>query len=199
MRGKAGSLSPNKDGQPKRDQLKEQFGADYYCYATPQWLREVIVTEYGFPDLDVASSNNMEFGQRFYTPQQDGMTQDWVKDSNGGIVFGNPPYIVSDRYPVPNGHPLGEWVEKACATSQAGCMVIMILPLWRKYDWMTTVIKYAEVRLSAVPVVSEGFGPMAGKTCGNTNWYSEYETIIAVFRKNQNGFLGDWMCPLERK
>ena len=202
--GKGSPLSPNNKGVPwspngiisERYKLKDKHGADYYCYATPDWLRETIKSEYGFPELDVSSSYNMEFGKRFYSPEQDGMKQDWIKDSNGGIVFGNPPYIVSDRYPVPHGHQLGEWVEKAFTTSQAGSTVIFILPLWRKYDWIETVIKYAEVRLSGIPFVSEGFGPMEGKKCGNTNWYSEYETVIAIFRPNQIGFLGSWIYPV---
>ena len=81
-------------------------------------------------------------------------------------------------------------------TSQEGATVLMLLPLWRKYDWFGAyVVKYAEVRLPAVPVVSVGFGPMAGRKCGNTNWYSEYETILAIFRPNQQGFLGDWITP----
>ena len=24
---------------------------------------------------------------------------------------------------------------------------------------------------------------MTGKQCGNTNWYNEYETIVAIFRR----------------
>jgi hypothetical protein len=195
--GNADGPSPN--NMEHRDDLKERYGVNYYCYATPSWLREAIASEYGFPALDVASSHDRHFGRKFYSPEQDGMKQDWVKGSKRGLVFLNPPYITTDRVSVPNGHLLDEWVEKALATSQAGCTVIVLLPLWRKYDWLHLVIKYAEVRLSAVPVVSEGFGPMAGRKCGNTNWYSEYETIVAIFRPNQEGFLGEWIHPIDTK
>ena len=185
MRGEAGSPATQK--KQNRQELRDQYGGNYYCYATPTWLREALVSEYGYPELDVASSHNMEFGNRYYTPDVDGLEQDWVKDSKGGLVFGNPPY---------NWKELGRWVEKAFHTSQAGCAVILILPLWRKYDWFGKfIVPYAEVRLPAVPVVSEGFGPMAGKQCGNTNWYSEYETIVAIFRRGQKGFLGAWIFP----
>ena len=78
-------------------------------------------------------------------------------------------------------------------------MVISVLPLWRKYDWCNLVIKYAEVRFSTIPVVCEGFGPMAGRKCGNTKWKGDYETIVAIFRPNQEGFLGEWIHPIDTK
>ena len=110
-------------------------------------------------------------------------------------MFGNPPYISSNRHPVPHGHLLAEWVERAYKTSQQGREVLFLLPVWRRSDWFSLVVEYAEVRFSAVPIVCEGFGPMVGKKAGNTNWYSEYETILAIFRPNQKGFLGDWLKP----
>ena len=204
---KAGKICCNRDEEDfnfveedraraiNRAELKEKYGADYYCFATPDWLRKTITREYGYPALDVASSHDMQFGKRFYTPKQDGMKQNWYLASKGGIVFGNPPFISSLRVPIPNGHLIGEWVEKAYKTSQQGREVLFLLPVWRKYEWFPFVVEHAEVRFSAVPVVFEGFGPMAGRTSGNTNWYSECESILAIFRKNQKGFLGEWLKP----
>ena len=146
MRGKAGSPATQKKNN--RQKLRDQYGGNYYCFATPVWLRGALTLEYGYPEMDVASSHGMEFGNRYYTPDVDGLKQDWVNDSEGGLVFGNPPY---------NWKELGRWVEKAFQTSQAGCTVIFILPLWRKYDWFGKfIVPYAEVRLPAVPVVSGG-------------------------------------------
>jgi hypothetical protein len=71
-----------------------------------------------------------------------------------------------------------------------------MLPLWRKYHWFSEIVlPHAEVRLGYLPVVGNGFGPMVGRTCGNTGWYNEYETIFAIFRASQQGFLGDWLKP----
>ena len=157
--GKADGLSPI--GMKQGDDYKKKYGVDAYCFATPDWLRKAIVSEIGYPALDVASSHDMHFGRKFYSPEQDGIKQDWFADSEGGIVFVNPPYIATDRFPVPNGYTLDKWVEKSFATSQAGCIVISVLPFWRKYDWCNLVIEYAEFRLSSIPIVFEGFGPMA--------------------------------------
>jgi hypothetical protein len=52
------------NGTNKREQLRQQLGPDYYCFATPAWVREAITREYGYPDLDVASSHDMHFGKR---------------------------------------------------------------------------------------------------------------------------------------
>jgi hypothetical protein len=194
MRGKAPILSPNKDGvicsyrDEEREALREQLGPYFYCFATPDWFREMIKREYGFPALDVASSHGMEFGKRFYTPEQNGLKQNWYRDSRGGFVFGNPPWNWRDR-------ELDQWVDMAYATSQRGRMVLFVLPVWRRYDWIKTVIQYAEVRFSAVPILLKGFGPMKGKEAGNTNFHNEHETILAIFRKNQKGFLGEWLKP----
>ena len=43
MRGKADSLATQK--KKNRQQLRDQFGGDYYCYATPVWLREALVSD----------------------------------------------------------------------------------------------------------------------------------------------------------
>ena len=141
MRGKADSLATQK--KQNRRETSNQYGGNYYCYATPIWLREALAAEYRYPELDVAASHGMEFGSRHYTPDIDGLKQDWVKDS------WQSPY---------NSKELGRWVEKAFATSQAGCTVIFILPLWRKYEWFSEfIVPHAELRLPAVPVVSNGF------------------------------------------
>jgi hypothetical protein len=50
-------------------------------------------------------------GKRFYSPEQNGLRQDWYQDSNSGVVWCNPPY----RWQV-----LGEWVRKGAVTLVAG-------------------------------------------------------------------------------
>jgi len=173
--------------EQSRESLREQYGPEYYDYATPDWLRKAIERDYGFPALDVAASHGKQFGKVWYTPEQDGLRQEWYRDAKGGLIWANPPY---------GSKTLGEWVKKGYQASQQGATVLMLLPLWRKYDWFSAyVVKYAEVRFATVPVVSVGFGPMTGRKCGNTNWYSEYESILAIFRKGQEGFLGEWIRP----
>ena len=71
----------------KRD---PQSYTDYEnCYAAPKWVREAIVRDYGFPGLDPCCSHGMEFGEKFFTPQEDGLKQDWAAECGGKIVWMN--------------------------------------------------------------------------------------------------------------
>jgi len=129
----------------------------------------------------------MHFGERYYTPKEDGLQQDWVADCGGKIVWCNPPYHLL---------VLGQWVEKSWRESQRGCVVVAMLPFWKTHDWFWTYVKsYAEVRYPGALVILDGFGPKTGKQCGNIPGPTGYETIIAVFRKDQKGFTSNWIEP----
>jgi hypothetical protein len=148
------------------------YGPFENCFATPEWLRNAITRDYGFPGLDVASSHGVHFGERFYTPEEDGLTQDWVRDSRGKAVWMNCPY---------NKTVLDQWVTYAYQQSQLGCTVICLLPYWRRHEWFKLLRDYAEVRLPRDRVILDGFGPKEGKQCGNIP-PREYESLIAIFR-----------------
>jgi hypothetical protein len=163
----------------------DSYGPYENCFACPQWLRDAVTRDYGFPGLDVASSHGMHFGEKFYTPMEDGLAQDWTRDCGGRIVWCNPPY---------NASVLQLWVKYAWEQSQNGCVVVAMLPFWRNYDWFWRYVKpFAEVQIPGDMVVLNGFGPKTGKQCGNVRGPTDYETIIAVFRKGQAGFLSGWI------
>jgi hypothetical protein len=163
----------------------DTYGPFENCFATPEWLKKAIEREYGFPGLDVASSHGVYFGERFYTPVEDGLVQDWLKDCGGKPVWMNCPYNMSV---LPN------WVKYGYEQSQRGLELISLLPYWRNYPWFSIVKDYAEVRLPGARVVFDGFGPKAGKKCGNI-LPSEFESVIAIFRKGQKGFCSNWLDP----
>lgn len=162
------------------------------CFRTPDWVRDAITRDYGFPGLDVASSHNMHFGETFYTPQQDGRKQDWLKDCGGKVIWMNCPH---------NKLVLPEFVEKSYTESQRGCVTINLLPFWRNYAWFNLVKQYAEVRLFGAPLIMKGFGPKEGKCVGNIPFRGngggrrEFEFLLAIFRKDQQGFCSDWLDP----
>jgi hypothetical protein len=167
----------------------DTYGPYENCFACPQWLRDAVTRDYGFPGLDVASSHDMHFGEKFYTYKEDGLIQDWTKDCGAKIVWCNPPY---------NASVLPRWVKYAWEQSQNGCTVVAMLPFWRNYDWFWDYVKpFAEVRIPGDMVVLEGFGPKTGKQCGNVRGPTDYETIIAIFRKGQTGFLSGWIEAMQ--
>ena len=182
--GEAGRVSVAKalDAIKKSD---SSYGPYENCFATPEWLKKAVEREYGFPGLDVASSHGVHFGQRFYTPTEDGLAQDWVRDCGGKPAWCNCPYNLS---------VLSLWVNYAYQQSQRGCTVISLLPYWRNYPWFKVVKDYAEIRLPGARVILDGFGPKKGKQCGNLP-PREYESIVAIFRQGQKGFCSDWLDP----
>lgn len=169
------------------------------CYACPAWVRDVITRDFGFPGLDVSASHGMEFGERFYSPpgdpsgfKQDGLQQDWKTDCQGKVIWCNPPY---------HKEVITDWVKKAWTEAQRGCVVVCMLPLWRSHGWFSEYVKaYAEVRISGAPIILQGFGPQKGTRCGNVDSPFAYDTIIAIFRKKQQGFINaHYMEPLRAK
>jgi hypothetical protein len=174
--------------QALRAQRREKHGPHYYCFSTPLWVRRAITRDYGYPDLDVCASHNKQFGTKFYTPEQNGLVQNWAKDSRKGFAWCNPPYD-ADGF-------LLDWVHKCHREVKQGCeKVICMLPLWRKYLWLDYALAHAEIRFSRKPIILFGFGPMRGSKAGNTHWSNEYETIFAIFTKNGTGRCGDWLKP----
>ena len=69
---------------------------------------------------------------RYYTPEQDGLTQPWE-----GVVWCNPPY----------GRQIGKWVERAALAAKAGAVVVMLLPARTDTKWFHEYIYgKAEIR-----------------------------------------------------
>ena len=58
----------------------------------------------------------------FYTPEIDGLTQEWH-----GVCWCNPPY----------GRAIGKWIEKA---SKSACTVVMLLPARTDTKWFHNFI-----------------------------------------------------------
>jgi hypothetical protein len=169
------------------------------CFATPQWLRDVVTRDYGFPGLDVASSHGMHFGERFYAPRQfdedgnidpagvgaigyDGLKQDWKRDcSKGKIAWCNAPYFRD---------VLHAFLEKCHAESERKLTVVGFSPCWS--EWHKNLInQYAEVRYSTKPVVCEGFGPKEGKP----SHCKRNDAQLFIFRPKQLYFRGLDVAP----
>jgi hypothetical protein len=171
------------------------------CFETPQWLRDVITKQYGFPGLDVAASHGKHLGERWYAPRQfdedgnldpagvgaigfDALKQDWVKDCpKGKVAWCNAPYFKD---------VLHAFLEMCYSESQRGLTVVGFSPCWS--EWHKDLInKYAEVRHCTKRVVCDGFGPKDGKqVCCKRN-----DGQVFVFRPGQTYFRGLDISPIE--
>lgn len=90
-------------------------------WATPQDLFDSLNTLYDF-NLDVAATAENAKCSRFFTKEEDGLSQDW----EGSRVWCNPPY----------GRQIGKWVQKAYEESRKpGTLVAMLLPARTDTAW----------------------------------------------------------------
>lgn len=100
-------------------------------WATPQEFFDKLNEEFRFT-LDVCADPDNAKCERFYTKEQDGLSQPWT-----GVCWCNPPY----------GREIGLWVRKAFFASVNGATVVMLLPARTDTKWFHEYIyRKAEVR-----------------------------------------------------
>ena len=91
-------------------------------YRTPPELFAELDAEFNFT-LDPAASADNALCRRYFTREDDGLTQSW----SGHRVFVNPPYARWQLY---------RWVEKAVAESRRGmATVVMLVPTSVETEW----------------------------------------------------------------
>ena len=100
-------------------------------WETPQTLFDQLNDEFEFTLDPCATAENAKCA-KFYTKEQDGLSQSWAGES----VFMNPPY----------GREIAEWCEKACYEVDTFAMV-GLLPARTSTAWFHDFIyKHSEIR-----------------------------------------------------
>ena len=107
------------------------FSSKSVVWETPQDLFDKLNAEFHF-DLDVCDLPENAKCEKYYTPEDDGLSQPW-----NGICWCNPPY----------GRTIGKWVQKAYETFAGGGTVVMLLPARTDTKWFHEYIyNKAEIR-----------------------------------------------------
>lgn len=88
-------------------------------WETPQDLFDAYNSVYDF-DIDVCAVPQNAKCERYFTPDVDGLKQDWV-----GTCWMNPPY----------GRQIGKWVRKAYEESKNGSVIVCLLPARTDTAW----------------------------------------------------------------
>src|SRR5690606_28262780 len=88
------------------------YTSDRQTWATPPNLFADLNAEFGFT-LDVCALPENAKCERYFTPEQDGLSQQWE-----GVCWMNPPY----------GRDIGKWMQKAYEASQQGVTVVCLVP-----------------------------------------------------------------------
>lgn len=81
-------------------------------WTTPKDFFDKLDAEFDFT-LDAAASHENALCARYYTEQENGLTQPWE-----GTVWVNPPY----------GRQIGKWIAKAAQSARDGATVVMLIP-----------------------------------------------------------------------
>ena len=132
------------------------FSSTTDLWATPQAFFDTIHAEFGFT-LDACALPENAKCARFYTPERDGLKQAWQ-----GVVWCNPPY----------GRVIGQWVQKAHESAQAGATVVLLLPARTDTRWFHDYIyNRAEIRFL------RGRLKFGGATTG-----APFPSMIVIFR-----------------
>lgn len=108
------------------------FSSKTDLWETPQEFFDELNYEFHF-DLDVCALPENAKCSRYYSPEQNGLSQPW-----DGVCWCNPPY----------GQEIGKWVQKGFLASVSGkATVVMLLPARTDTKWFHEYIYgKAEVR-----------------------------------------------------
>jgi phage N-6-adenine-methyltransferase len=124
---------------------------------TPKDKFKALDDEFHFT-IDVCADPENATCKRYYTPEQDGLQQDWT----GEVVFCNPPYSQVAR-----------WIHKAYEASKTGTtLVVCVVSASVDTDWFQTyVLPYAEYRF-----------PKGRWKFGGSRHNAPRPTAIVIFR-----------------
>ncbi|MHB9293729.1 hypothetical protein Holit_02859 [Hollandina sp. SP2] len=102
-------------------------------WATPQWLFDTLNNQYHFC-LDVCAVEENAKCERFFSPEEDGLKQQWE-----GVCWMNPPY----------GRGIIQWVKKAYESSLEGAVVVALLPARTDTAWFWEYV-YHKARIEFI-------------------------------------------------
>jgi phage N-6-adenine-methyltransferase len=108
----------------RRARINVHFSSATVEWETPPDLFDELARIFGGFTLDPCATAENAKCDRYFTREQDGLTQAWT-----GKVFMNPPY----------GREIGKWVKKAWHESLHGALVVCLLPArvdtrwWHEY------------------------------------------------------------------
>jgi phage N-6-adenine-methyltransferase len=99
--------------------LSVHFSSQTDAWSTPQHLFDACNAIFGFT-LDVCALPENAKCPAYFTPEQDGLKQEWT-----GTVWMNPPY----------GRTIGQWMRKAWESSERGATVVCLVPARPDTRW----------------------------------------------------------------
>lgn len=114
----------------KSESMGVHYSSETDEWATPQGFFDAVNREFNF-DLDVCALPSSAKCDRYFTPDDDGLAQEWT-----GSVWMNPPY----------GSEIVDWVKKAHDSAVDGTTVVALVPARVDTHWWWNHCRFAEIR-----------------------------------------------------
>jgi len=135
--------------------LAVHFSSKTDEWETPQWFFDKLNAEFHF-ELDVCATPENAKCARYFTPEQDGLKQEWR-----GVCWMNPPY----------GREIGKWVKKAYESALEGATVVCLVPARTDTAWWHDYCMQGEIRF------------VRGRLkFGNASENAPFPSVVVVFR-----------------
>ena len=132
-------------------------------WATPQDLFNKLNNVFNF-DLDVCALPENAKCERYFTPEADGLKQEWK-----GMCWMNPPY----------GREISDWIQKAVLATKKGSTVVALLPARTDVGWWQEHCIHREIHF------------IKGRLkFGGCKHNAPFGCAVVVFRPNLNDV--DW-------
>lgn len=110
--------------------MKAHYSSKTILWETPQAFFDKLNGEFGF-ETDVCAIAANAKCPRFFSPEVDGLAQDWT-----GVCWMNPPY----------GRGIDRWMAKAHQSAIAGATVVCLVPARTDTAWWHDHAAKGEIR-----------------------------------------------------
>ena len=148
----------------RRSRFAVHFSSATDVWATPRELFRLLDDEFHFT-LDVCALPENATCARYFTPDDDGLRQEWE-----GVIWMNPPY----------GRGIDRWLKKAWDAATHGATVVALLPArtdtrwWHQYVMQASEVRFLKGRLRF----------------GNAQHCAPFPSCIAIFRPTSEALSG---------
>ncbi len=110
--------------------LNVYFSSERNDWETLQGFFDKLNEEFHF-DLDVCATSENAKCKKYYSPEEDGLKQEWK-----GVCWMNPPY----------GREIGKWMKKAYESAVTGATVVCLVPARTDTAWWFDYCAKGEIR-----------------------------------------------------
>lgn len=110
--------------------MNVHFSSKTDLWATPPAFFDELDKEFHF-ETDVCALPENAKCKRYFTPPQDGLSQEW-----SGVCWMNPPY----------GREISKWMKKAYESSMRGAAVVCLVPSRTDTKWFHDFAMKGEIR-----------------------------------------------------